>query len=162
MGLPDDDDYEGSEGNSAADATNDADPGDDTSDDGTTNSADNDSSAESSDKGSTSEGDSSADKGEGSSSSGETKLEMDRVPSPGTIDFTKIIDAWREGDIDDSIQPKVSELAPESLAQITVGPNSDSGQFENFDQQANQLYQILSTTMKTTKELENAVKRNML
>ena len=34
--------------------------------------------------------------------------------------------------------------------------------FENFDQKSNQLFSILSTVLKATKEMESAVTRNLL
>ena len=34
--------------------------------------------------------------------------------------------------------------------------------FENFDQKSNQLYNLLSTVMKSMKEMQNATIRNML
>jgi len=50
---------------------------------------------------------------------------------------------------------------PSNVEQLVSG-GSTSTSFENFDQKSNQLFQILSTVMKGTKEMQQAVTRNML
>jgi hypothetical protein len=89
-------------------------------------------------------------------------LEDYKYPPDGLVDFTSLIESWRRDGIDNSISPEVSELAPESLAQITVGSSSESTDFEDFDQKTNQIYQLLSSILKGINDQESAVTRNML
>jgi hypothetical protein len=46
--------------------------------------------------------------------------------------------------------------------QIKYDQNEFTTSFENFDQKANQLFNILSTVLKSMKEMKNAVTRNCL
>lgn len=53
--------------------------------------------------------------------------------------------------------PEDHKISRTEMEKITGGTF-----FQNFDQKSNQLYNILSTVMKTTKEMESSVTRNML
>ncbi len=72
-----------------------------------------------------------------------------------------------------TIQPSVVELTANELNKEISKIESDretvrnkrqlaTTQFENFDQKANQLFNILSSVMKAIKEMSSAVTRNML
>lgn len=61
------------------------------------------------------------------------------------------------------------ELSEEELAQASGGVgqkiyqphNISCSAFQNFDQESNQLFNILSTVLKSEKELESGIKRSL-
>ena len=57
--------------------------------------------------------------------------------------------------------PENQKLTRDELQEV-MGGTTFSTSFENFDQKTNQLFSILSTVLKSQKEMESAVTRNLL
>jgi len=54
------------------------------------------------------------------------------------------------------------EQLPDNMEQVKGNRQHYETMFENFDQKTNQLFNILSTVIKTSKEMEDSVTRNIL